>query len=334
MHSAAIFQVPTDLGVRKPYVDWDMKLSTLEEARFFDAISPGDVEHCTDPADYLWKVQVVRKIALCTPRVLCEILASMKCFSYQDHAIHVLVKEGTRRLGGGEKGDWKISFHFVIQATVLHFQFKCLYEMITSFIADCASTPCASSPECSMDVAHLLDLVGEQEYEEFFRKQKRARTGADPADTSTMSFKKQALRRAAQGGWGMVLLQERGTAAGINLSPLGGMDLHLMRTEFQGLACLGSKKEGAERGNRLLGMMSVTLRPSAPKSWHWDDGYCQRTHPLLVLAEASMIMPGPRCIGLAPMELWEPMVSDARRRAVDTDAAWKRRHSSHPCDKV
>jgi hypothetical protein len=35
----------------------------------------------------------------------------------------------------------------------------------------------------------------------------------------------------------------------------------------------------------------------------WVQDYCS-AHPLLVLAEASVIMPGPRCIGLAPIHRW------------------------------
>ena len=333
--------------MRKPYIDWDLKLSALEDSGFFDGIEPADIckesfADCSSssteewPKEYPWKVQVIRRIALRTPMVVCEMLRRMKCFvapdgedDDEDDGVYVLVKEGTRRIGGSDKcdteaSDWKISFHFVFQVNVSHFQFKCLYEMMTSFISNSTSrlgtTSDTEFSKYGSDVAMVLELVSDRDYEHAAEgrddcpvpakrprkteeKERRWRAGLDP--------KSMALCKAVRGALDSVLTNPK-----LNLSPLVGMDLHPLRTEFQGLACLGSKKEGAERGNRLLGMMKVDILNSDGGS-QWIRGYCKDTHPLLVLAEASTIMPGPRCIGLAPMNDWQPVVSTARRKAVE-----------------
>jgi hypothetical protein len=90
---------------------------------------------------------------------------------------------------------------------------------------------------------------------------------------------------------------------------LVGMDLHPLKNAHQGLACLGSRKDPAlPRGNRVLGMMEVSL--SADVSARWVEGYAAEAHPLLVAAEASVLVPCPLCIGLASMDAWKPAVHE------------------------
>lgn len=349
-------QVPTDFSVRKFYQDWDCSLSKVEASGFFDGLDDSLLSHAefdasilhssaSSPRDYPWKVQVLRRIALDTPQTVCKMLARMKCFRSQEDedAMFVLVKEGTRRVvavdkgqssaGGGE--DWKISFHFVFQVTVSHFQFKCLYEMITSLISS-TSLDERGSGCCAPDVAFALELIDERDYEQLCaRDAKRLKTGSEGqaqlrADHHTR-LKNLAMRgslagalEAIQKNWVTGTSSKEKGKGKLNLGPLVGMDLHPLQTEFQGLACLGSWKDGAERGNSLLGMMRIPLRDAdrvGTREWEWVKGYSEESAPLLILAEASTIIPGPRCMGLSAMASWEPMVHSSRRRAADKDTA-------------
>ena len=382
-----IVEVPTDYSVRKFYQDWDCTLSKVEGSGFFDRLDESllsraefdaSILHSSTsaPRDYPWKVQLLRRIALQTPQVVCKMLAQMRCFRSEvgmmdEDSMFVLVKEGTRRVvdkaksssGPGAvaqgdqqpKEDWKISFHFVFQVAVSHFQFKCLYEMITSLISS-TSFDCNGFFKGGHDVAYALELIDERDYEQLCgNEMKRAKT--TPAEGSVnqvaahqaadhASLKKTALKRCLEGA----LESIEGSTHAVhgpepNLGPLVGMDLHPLQTEFQGLACLGSWKDGAERGNSLLGMMQIplsqytgqrccveassSLASRTVRGWSWVEGYCQRTPMLLVLAEASTIMPGPRCIGLSSMDSWEPMVHSSRRKAADKDTADRALSETH-----
>ena len=71
-------------------------------------------------------------------------------------------------------------------------------------------------------------------------------------------------------------------------------------------------------GNRLLGMVRVPLirrrqeqkiNSSSTstvliKDMEWLPDYGAKEHPLLILTEASILIPGPRCIGLLNMKEW------------------------------
>ena len=155
-------QVPNPLQrTLKPYVDWDMKLSTIEKSQFFESFAESDyqeqktarlkqsIDFKEDPS-VPWRVNFVRYLGLCVPSVVCAMLRSMGCISADTDTVHVIVKEGTRRqqLNDGGEEDWKISFHFVFQITVSLTQFKCLYEMLTSYIANCVPSEFfATSPQ-------------------------------------------------------------------------------------------------------------------------------------------------------------------------------------------
>lgn len=73
---------------------------------------------------------------------------------------------------------------------------------------------------------------------------------------------------------------------------LVGLDLHPRQNAAQGLASLGARKALKNPGTRVVGMMSCA-------TGEWVQGYVENAHPLAVLADASIAVPGPRCIGLA-----------------------------------
>ena len=88
------------------------------------------------------------------------------------------------------------------------------------------------------------------------------------------------------------------------------VDMHPRNSVHQGLACLGSRKKCTYPASRLVGMLRVDI--SAPATQHklppseWVRGYgsAGKTHPLLVLLDASIVAPGPRCIGMANIREW------------------------------
>jgi hypothetical protein len=104
-----------------------------------------------------------------------------------------------------------------------------------------------------------------------------------------------------------------------------GLDLAPLKNAFQGLACLGSKKRVEDKGSSLLGMMRLGREEGCGGGsdcgfnvCEWVPDYTSTTHPLLMLTESSVIMPGPRCIGLNAMSAWRPSSSsyDASQGAV------------------
>lgn len=72
---------------------------------------------------------------------------------------------------------------------------------------------------------------------------------------------------------------------------LVGLDLHPRQNAAQGLASLGARKSARDPGTRVVGMVSCD-------TGRWVEGYVERSHPLAVLADASIAVPGPRCIGI------------------------------------
>jgi hypothetical protein len=270
-----------------------MKLSVLERSQaFLDSIN-----HAPDQAA---RVEAVRQIALLTPPVICRMLRDMGCLLPDSDFVHVVVKEGTRAIDGGI--DWKISFHFVFQIFITLAQFRCLYEML---IQHMAASGC-SNPH----LAFLLDLLSVKEYES---RCTPSGSGGMPLSTFAEEDGGTDARRtrALDSLLGAACpASSSGTALSPDVrkaSALVGMDLHPRQNAYQGLACLGSRKKSGDSGNRLVGMMRVPSamagKDSAP-AFEWLDGYALRTHPLLVLTESSVIMPGPRCLGLSCMDGW------------------------------
>lgn len=263
-----------------------------------------------------------------TPLVVCSILAKMGCIS-SDADVHVLVKEGTRMLEcttGGQSGDcdWKISFHFVFQISVSLFQFRCAYELMTSYMTgtsagsqagavrtDAGGSEFGCSRDGCDDLAFFLGLSSMHDYERYLRRC-GTHAAADEAE-----LKKLALDRVLQTvKLGDLCAAQECVSWGGSVAALAGMDLHPRQNAQQGLGCLGSKKPGAQRGNRLVGMMKVSLAGLEEKgtvSASWLDGYSRRSHPLLVLTEASIVSPGPRCIPLLDMRTWRPFGSSATK---------------------
>lgn len=258
-----------------------MKLSTVAKCQYFSALG-GNEE----------KVEAVRQIALMTPSVICSMLASMGCIGEDcawgdggDRSIHVLVKEGTRELVCDGASDWKISFHFVFQTLITLAQFRCLYELIVQSI---------SSSHSNAHLAYFLDLISIQEYEQ--RSPSCNRDGAFACGEEAKRC--DDIKVSALDG---MLCKNSGGTGMAREAALMGMDLHPRQNAYQGLACIGSKKKAGDIGNRLVGMMQV----KEDSSWQWVPGYHARhTHPLLILTESSVIMPGPRCIGLTSMDAW------------------------------
>jgi hypothetical protein len=269
-----------------------MKLSTVAKCQYFSALEANDEE----------KVEAVRQIALMTPSVICSMLASMGCISKDcawgddgdedSSIIHVLVKEGTRELvcnGGHCSSDWKISFHFVFQTLITLAQFRCLYELIVQSI---------SRSKSNAHLAYFLDLISIQEYEQRAPscngkgKEEQEEEAKRFDDLKVSALDAMLCSNSSGGGTGMA-----------REAALMGMDLHPRQNAYQGLACIGSKKKAEDIGNRLVGMMQV--RGNSSSSWRWVPSYhASHTHPLLILTESLVIMPGPRCIGLTPMDAW------------------------------
>jgi hypothetical protein len=168
------------------------------------------------------------------------------------------------------------------------------------------------------DLALLLGQIGLMQYEMYLadvrRLKKRANTakregftddyeedadsrGTDAQDAMAMktggsssesALKNYAALRLLQGTWNASNPAQR-TAA------LVGMDMHPRRNAEQGLACLGSRKQGVAVGNRLLGMLAVEMNNKQRQSW--VPGYCmENTHRLLIATECSILAPGPRCV--------------------------------------
>ena len=357
-------QVPNPLQrTLKPYVDWDMKLSTIEQSQFFDTFTESDwqaVKHSLsgdykEDASMPWRVNFVRHLGMRVPAVFCGMLRSMGCIG-ADQDVFVLVKEGTRQVfdKDGVHSDWKISFHFIFQITVSITQFKCLYEMVTSYIANyppsefaaqmrdrkaSASTSeyaaqmrdhkaSTSTSESTASLAHTKDLgfllgqVALRHYETYaedlrrMRSRKRQATrkgsekktffdssGAEDGDEDDAGFqwrdeaslKNHAMLRLLRGSWAA-------EDPSLCTAALVGMDMTPRRNAEQGLAFLGSRKQGVAVGNRLVGMVRVT-----PSACEWVSEYgTKTTHRLLIATEASILTPGPRCIALLPLQGWEP----------------------------
>jgi hypothetical protein len=219
-------------------------------------------------------------MALQAPKAIFSMLEGMGCIGEGEGQFFVLVKEGTREVDGD---DWKISFHFVFQIIASIAQFQCVYEMIMHGIC------CMPGPR---HLAFLMGMISLREYEESVQ-------GHDSCKHEEQ--RDRALSEIVQASLGC---EERNEV--VVPAALLGVDMHPAKNAFQGLACLGSKKKAGATGNRLLGMMRVQRGETGPDMYtsDWVQGYCSEAHPLLVLAEASVIMPGPRCIALSPMERW------------------------------
>ena len=203
--------------------------------------------------------------------------------------------------------DWKISFHFIFQVLVSQSQFEAVYKIITSRIAN-----------ESHDLAMVLNCVSMKGWGAHRKQQqqphamsKGVQAGGDPG-ASLKAVQADALRCVLVSD-----LEEQGSNAGV-AAPLIGLDLHPKQNSHQGLACLGSRKPSHSAhvtssipppASKLLGMMKIFVfdaghnacTKAAPRgccAWEWVDGYASDAHPLLILAEASILTPGPRCVGL------------------------------------
>jgi hypothetical protein len=337
-------QVPNPLQrTLKPYVDWDMKLSTVEESQFFESFAEIDwiafkkqhehVDSKYDDPGVPWRVNFVRHLGMCVPVVVGMMLKDMGCIDACAD-LCVLVKEGTlATVNKDGDGDWKISFHFIFQITVSLTQFKCLYEMITSYIVRCPSGEEGYIANAK-DLGFLLGQVSLQQYEAYYlagadvqssrqcsRKAKALKSrhegervkceedddggdddgGACRQWRDEASLKNYAMLRVLQGSW-----KNATENPSLCTSALVGMDMHPSRNAEQGLACLGSKKPGVLVGNRLLGMAQVQFGEGVTIRCLWAEDYCTKTHQLLAATKCSILAPGPRCIALEPVRNWNP----------------------------
>ena len=133
----------------KFYVDWDKKLSEVEDQTYF---FPGK-SSSSSGGDFLQrraKVEKIRQLALGTPCAIMRLLSL--CGSPFSSSVEVFVKEGTRKQNkkrndkeksdDGEEGesDWKISFHFVFQILVSSTQFRLIYHRLSQLICKEASS--------------------------------------------------------------------------------------------------------------------------------------------------------------------------------------------------
>lgn len=305
--------------LQKFYVDWEMMLSTMKKCQHFAAND--------DDSDAETMVERIRQMALQAPVCICNMLARMNCIPGGTREVFVLVKEGTREIlsssssssvgdstdhGSSSSSDWKVSFHFVFQLVMSIAQFQCMYEMLMHEIAT------------SKDARHLAFFLGMISLWEYERYMKQCEEGEGESGSSSVRRAQKIKQECLDDGGadyeaklrlhalGEIVAASSG-AASYEQSFIG-MDSHPLKNAFQGLACLGSKKKmDDKRGNRLLGMMRVPMvitsaaatHTSEPaRGWEWVQDYCSATHPLLVLTEASVIMPGPRCIGSTCMDTW------------------------------
>lgn len=293
-----ILQVPVVVQrMCKFYVDWDLMLSQALASNFFQPGSVDDACESNLPADDPCaggsmppQVRFLRRVALATPTCIASMLREHGMIP--PRAVHVLVKDGTRQKGS----DWKISFHFIFQISMSLLQFKAVYELIVSYIRHAQSSP-GSEASCARGLSHLLRLGSLRPYQDHAHQQGQGQ-GQESADHLAMCDALNhavSLRAQASG-------EESSDAARL-LSSLVGMDLHPRQSAHQGLACLGSIKPGAEKGNRLLGMMRVPHLASSRAEW--DGAYASSTHPLRMLADASSVHPAPLCIVLAPVSEWK-----------------------------
>jgi hypothetical protein len=202
--------------------------------------------------------------------------------------------------------DWKISFHFIFQILVSQSQFEAVYNLVTSKVAS-----------ESADLAMVLNCVSIRGWESSSAmKLGHSTHSLQDAQAAAMGS---VLRRYAASGGGSA--PAAGTSAGDAdcMAALIGLDLHPKQNAHQGLACLGSRKPAptsqvsaaaaaaaAAPSSKLLGMIRVELGSPSDKqrerrrlcAWEWVEGYASSAHPLLVLAESSILAPGPRCVGL------------------------------------
>ena len=248
----------------------------------------------------------LRKLALQTPLAICEILANqLKCIPEHVQDVHILVKEGTRpsrtalskeesgdvmgKRGGAQPKDqqeWKISFHFIFQIVTTPAQFRRVYQAVQQAVFSRHRT--------------LVDLLD------------KMTTAQSKREEATKVFLKEILQQQHHE-------DDKATISSDDVcKALIGVDLHPLTNKVQGLACLGSRKSDAAMGNRLLGMVRVALIRSRQqqeinrggtstvliKDMEWLPDYGAKEHPLLILAEASILIPGPRCIGLLNMKEW------------------------------
>ena len=103
----------------KPYVDWDMKLSTVEQSQFFESFTESDwlaskmgqtqeesngpnsvkmigsQAHKGNDPTVPWRVNFVRQLALRLPAVVCAMLRHMGCIKGTE-SVYVIVKVSVR----------------------------------------------------------------------------------------------------------------------------------------------------------------------------------------------------------------------------------------------
>ena len=296
-------------GTQNLYFDWDLKLPALSSLHYPSLSSSHDDEQ-------LGVVDQLRKLALQTPLAICEILANqLKCIPEHVQQIHVLVKEGTRpsrieltkrdlgdvmgRTGGVQLKDqqeWKISFHFIFQIVTTPAQFRRVYQAVQQAVFTRHRT--------------LVDLLDKMTTAQSEHKEATT-TGSHGA-----VFLKAVLQQQQQQ---QQHKDDEATISSDNVSKaLIGVDLHPLTNKVQGLACLGSRKLDAVMGNRLLGIVRVPLirrrqeqkfNSSSTstviiKDMEWLPDYGAKEHPLLILTEALILIPGPRCVGLLNMKEW------------------------------
>ena len=201
-----------------------------------------------------------------------------------------------------------------VQVLSSHVQFKCVYEFLFRFM----------EMHLSMDLCFLHDLVGEKDYmAHFLSAGGGGHHGLDNGSPASRDrLKELAMGRLLQAynlhrnengvaGWQQQQHPKEGECAGsyseafvaLASAALMGLDPHPRSNSRQGLACLGSRKQANYPGSRMMGMLKVCLTTGCAQ-WENDEDSEFLWHPLLALVEASIVIPGPRCIGVTSMKEW------------------------------
>lgn len=206
------------------------------------------------------KLERVRNLALRTPELIAELFIEFGFVGAEDD-IQVVIKEGSRWHKG--KSCYKVGMHFIFQIYLTRGQFSMICERLRTFMGE-------TSPS-------LLAICNGQRNEA-----------------------------------GRITL-EQVTEVPNKYLPLIGMDLHSHANLDQGLAMPFSRKERADPPSRLMRILhikgGVEFMNEIPDSEIWTAAlpplakarHVSTLNPSKVawaLMDASICVPGPRCIGI------------------------------------
>lgn len=225
----------------------------------------------------LKRVQILREMAMRCPAIVCEILIEMGYIDAEDD-VQVVVVEATRlkkkeRLpvkgdeAWRERGDWKISIHFIFQVLLTRDQFRRVWEALLHHLEE----ECPWYAKCAELMATEKGNMGSPDVKL-------------PANDSMGKY-----------------------------MPLVGMDVHPYHNAEQGLALPFSRKTVNDPESRLMQIMHIVGGKEYMTEIPSRDTYFARARPwnyaprgkdldpfhvLWGLMDASICVPGPRCIGI------------------------------------